>query len=595
MRERLQQLRERLVEFWTRMSKRQRIISVVAASVLPLGIIAAIVFLIFNATTPKMDTLYNDLSGEDASAIIEELEKENIKYELEDDGKRIMVPGEEISATRINMAGKGLPAGGTAGYELFDQTKLGVTDFVQKINNLRALQGELKRTIDGLDAVEESRIMINQPEESLFVTEQKPASASVALKLHKKKSLTPDQIRGIMNLVASSLKGMKPGNVTIIDSSGNLLSDVEKKKDEQQRIQMTELQLRQKAEIEDRYQKKITSYLNKVFGEDNVVVAVTAELDFSKTKKEDVVYKPLAEGYEAGVIRSQQSISEKYLGTGTVPEIGVPGTTSNIPGYKGLAEGNAEYQRDELTTNYEVTELRTTQEKAQGEIKHLAIGVILDEKDVRKLYRWEYKSFDTSKSEQERAKKFDEELKYVAEEGGGVEAAPEPYTRRQDVINAVKANVRAALNIQDGQVTEDLIRQNALSGGNPIPDQIDVQIIRFFEKPGKMSPADLAEKEAAHRRLMQKIWIGVIILAILVMGLLSFFALRNAVVPEEIEEEEPFEEEMVEEIIPAEELGIPELTDEQRTREKIREEVLRMIHDDPEGAALIVRSWLFDE
>ncbi len=539
MKERFRILRQNLQEMWTKMTERNRKIVLGAAAALGVGIIAAIVFLVVSAQKPGMSVLYSNLSGNDAHAIVETLQKDGVKYEIADDGKTIKVPENKVPETRINMAAEGLPTGGTAGFELFDETRLGVTDFTQKVNLRRALQGELQRTIVGLDAVESARVMIVQPEPSLFVTEQQEPSASVAVKLKDpKEGLSDEQINGIMNLVASSIEGMSAKNVTIIDSNGNLLSDLEEKKKDAEKLAMTALQLKQKREIEELYKRDIIEYLAKVFGEENVVVMVKAELDFSKTKKENIVYEPIRPGADAGVIRSEQLIDEKYLGTGTVPEIGVPGTTSNIPGYKGLAEGNAEYKRTEETRNYEITEYRTWQEKAQGDIARLQVAVILNEGLSNK-------------------------------EGEQYPRAP--------LIRDVEENLFSAANLDRNR-----------------GDSVDVKVFNFKMDEQTGAVRDLAAAEAKRRYIIRLISYIIAGLAILAMLILGWIALKNVVVPEELPEEE-MEEDIIEEPVPVEELDIPELTSEQRMREKILEEVLRMINDDPEGAALIVRSWMFDE
>jgi len=247
---------------------------------------------------------------------------------------------------------------------------------------------------------------------------------------------------------------------------------------------------------------------------------------------------------DKGIVRSEQLIEEKYLGTGTVPEIGVPGTTSNIPGYKGLAEGNAEYNRSEETRNYEVTRLLDKKQKNQGDIRRLSVAVMLNE-DL---------SYDRNKGE------------------GG--AAATYLTRRR--INDIIANVTAAANLDPAR-----------------GDMVSVIPIKF--KPGIQGTR--AEYEFNQKMEKIKYWtfVGLILASIIGIVILSLFALRASVVKEEVPEEPVVTEEVIEEPIPVEELLVPELTEEQRTREKIKEEVLRMINDDPEGAALIVRSWLFSD
>ncbi|MEW6201968.1 MAG: flagellar basal-body MS-ring/collar protein FliF [bacterium] len=530
MRERITFLLNSAKEFWNKLNRQQRLIIGLAGVAVPLCIIAALVFILTRAAAPAFTTLYKDLDAEDAAAIVEELKKSNTQYQLAENGSTIKVPAKEVFETRLEMASAGLPSRGIAGYELFDRTRLGVTDFTQQVNFQRALEGELSRTVMGLEEVEDARVMVVLPEPTLFVTEKEKATASVALKLKKGKELNEEQIQGIVHLVSHSVKGLDPKDITVVDSHGNLLSElINKKRDLREKMQLTEFQIKVKERIEQTYTDKIQRALSKVLGEENMVVLVTAELDFDVHTTTNEVYEPVVGG-DKGIVRSEQEIEEKYLGTGTVPEIGVPGTTSNIPGYKGLAEGNAEYLRTEATRNYEITKKVDEIKKNQGDIERLSVAVMLNE-DVKEL------------------------------------------TRRK--IAEITSNVSAAANL-------DLARG----------DQVSVISIKF--KPSPLRDLMLAQEK--FRQRMKYIYMGLIFLALLFIAILSLIAIRSAVVPEEKPPEvEEIEEEVLEEAIPVEELLVPELTDEQRMREKIREEVMRMINEDPEGAALIVRSWLFEE
>lgn len=535
MRQRFDQLVKSIKEFWAKLNRRQQIVLTLAAIIIPLSLAAGVVFLVTRSgATSGYAALYTNLESEDAAAIIEELKKENTPYQLEEEGRVIKVPRKELYEKRLELAKKGLPAMGVAGYELFDKTRIGLTDFTQKVNYQRALEGELTRTIMGMEEIESARVMIVMPEEELFINEKEPASASVALKLKKGKELNEDQIMGIIHLVAHSVKGLDPKGITVVDSHGNLLSDIlSEKRDMREKMQMTEFQMKLKSQIEDRYEKKIQKALAKVLGDENTVVVVTAELDFDIHKTTNEVYEPVVG--DRGIVRSEQEIAEKYLGTGSVPEIGVPGTTSNIPGYKGLAEGTAEYNREEATRNYEITKKVDEINKNQGDIRRLSVAVMLNEK-----------------------------VESLQTEG--------EINRRK--IAEIRENVSAAANLDYNR-----------------GDKVSVISVNFASPPLK----DLALAQEKFRQRMKYIYLGLIVATLLIMALLTFFALRRVVSPEEEREDLIIPEDAyLEEPVPVEELLVPELTDEQRMREKIREEVLRMINDDPEGAALIVRSWLFE-
>jgi flagellar M-ring protein FliF len=543
MRERFEAIKNYALEFWKKTNTNQRRAAIGIGAALVVAIVTLVVILSLRAGMPSYEPLFTNLESGDANTIVQELKKSNTPYKLEADGTAILVDKKAVLEKRLELASKGIPSKGTVGYELFDQTRLGVTDFTQKVNLQRAKEGELSRTIMGLDVVEKARVMIVQPEPSLFVDTQEKSTASVALKLKGNKKLDEDQIRGIVHLVAASIEGLDPKNVTVVDSEGNILSDIDEKQQLAEKMKLTQLQLQHKKLIEDLYQEKIYKALSKVLGEENCVVVVSAELDFDVHTTEDEIYKPVVG--DNGVVRSEQLIEEKYLGTGTVPEIGVPGTTSNIPGYKGLAEGNAEYNRSEETRNYEITRLIDKKQKNQGDIRRISVAVMLNE-----------------------------DLTFGDTRQAGTAQAATYLTRRR--INDIIANVTAAANLDPTR-----------------GDMVSVIPIKF--QPGVQGIRDLYKDQLRRQRIQQIAYIILIIISIIGIFLLSYFALKSSVVKEEVPEEQMIEEELIEEPVPVEELLMPELTEEQRTREKVKEEVLRMINDDPEGAALIVRSWLFSD
>ncbi|MEW5945108.1 MAG: flagellar basal-body MS-ring/collar protein FliF [bacterium] len=532
MRERVNTIVKSVRDFWGRLNRRQQIITLLGAAAVAVTLLAAVVFVLTRAAGPRYGVLFTELDTEDASAIIGRLGDARTPYKLMDEGRTILVPEKQVLERRMDMASAGLPAKGVAGYELFDRTRLGITDFTQQVNYQRALEGELARTIMGLEEVESARVSVVMPEDTLFITEKEPSTASVALKLRKNKELTEEQIRGIIHLVAHSVKGLEPKNITVVDSHANLLSEMlTKKKDMREKMELTEFQLKMKERIEETYSRKIQKALTKVLGEENAVVVVTAELDFDVHTTTNEVFEPVVG--DKGIVRSEQEIEEKYLGTGTVPEIGVPGTTSNIPGYKGLAEGTAEYLRSEATRNYEITKKVDEIQRNPGDIRRLSVAVMLNEE-------------------------ISDDLE---------------ITRRK--LAEIRENVVAAANL-------DFVRG----------DKVSVISIKFTPRP---TLADRQRQQEEFQRRMKYIYMGLLALSLLMIVILSIIAIRRSVVPEEKPPEIPEpEEERLEEPVPVEELLVPELTDEQRMREKIREEVLRMISDDPEGAALIVRSWLFE-
>src|SRR5476649_1865986 len=188
------------------------------------ALIGFFAFFIMRVTTPQMTTLLTDLSAEDSSGIIKDLERQAIPYELRNDGAVIMVPKDKVTRLRMKLAEAGLPKGGGVGYEIFDKTDaLGTTSFVQNVNHLRALEGELSRTIRALDRVQAARVHLVMPERPLFSRDKVEPSASIVLKVRG--TLEPQQVRAIRHLVASAVNGLKPQRVSIIDETGKLLAD----------------------------------------------------------------------------------------------------------------------------------------------------------------------------------------------------------------------------------------------------------------------------------------------------------------------------------------------------------------------------------
>src|SRR3984885_5340800 len=189
-----------------------------------IALIGFFVFLIMRVTTPQMTPLFTDLAYEDSAAIVKELDRQAVPYELRDDGNIVMVPKDRVARLRMAFAEGGLPKGGGIGYEIFDKSEvLGTTSFVQNINQLRALEGELARTIRGLDRVQAARVHLVLPERPLFSRDKVEPSASIVLRVRG--ALEPQQIRAIRHLAASAVNGLKPQRVSIVDEAGNLLAD----------------------------------------------------------------------------------------------------------------------------------------------------------------------------------------------------------------------------------------------------------------------------------------------------------------------------------------------------------------------------------
>ncbi|RMG40490.1 MAG: flagellar M-ring protein FliF [Candidatus Dadabacteria bacterium] len=347
--------------------------------VFPLLIIGSVVGIIYVANwanRPDYAVLYSNLEPADAAAVVEALKNQKIKYEVRGDGSTIAIsPPSMVHELRLSLASEGIPKGGVVGLEIFDATEFGTTSFQEKIKFIRAIQGELERTISSLEAVQTARVHITQPEKSVFAKRASEATASVMLRLRPGAKLEKKQIKGIANLVAGSVEGLEPSNVTIIDVYGNLLTSVEEE-EEELGADATRLQYQQ--QVERSYVKRIEQMLQKVLGPGKVIARVTAELDFSSNEREEESFDPGGQ-----VIRSERSVEE---GTGASQRGGVPGVVSNLGNDANLLAppgSNPETSsRRESVRNYEVSRAVTRISHPRGTLKRLSVAVLVDGKYV---------------------------------------------------------------------------------------------------------------------------------------------------------------------------------------------------------------------
>lgn len=358
--------------FWQETSPRVRVLIVVG------GVTFVFLFIYFISLSSRVnyDVLFSNLSPQDASAITSKLKEMGESYKLAEGGSAILVPKDRVYELRLLMAGQNLPSGGGVGFEIFDKTSLGTTDFVERINYQRALQGELARTISSLSNVEYARVHIVLPRERLYAAESIPPQAGVVLKLKPGSMMTKNEITAIARLVASSVEGLKPEQVTIVDTSGNLLSrglfDGDKEASTLEESFYLEVKDRLERTIEDRIQ----SMLIGVLGPNKAIVRASAELDLTQLKTSKEIFSPVVE--EKGVIKREQRLKEEYEGQGTVG--GIPGVSSNIPGYEIMTgTSNASiYNKQQTNIDYEVNrEVQEILEKP-GKIKKLSIAVVID-------------------------------------------------------------------------------------------------------------------------------------------------------------------------------------------------------------------------
>ena len=363
---------KQIIAFFNKLNKQQRI--VIIGSIV--AVVAIISFLIvFNSTSSKPKNnyaiLFENLKPQDAALIVQYLDKKNIPYVIPEDGV-IEVPKDKVSKLRLDIASQGLPKSSTVGFELFDKNSFGATDFEERIRYLRALEGELQKTIEAIDAVESAKVNIAIPKESVFVSKQVPPSASVLIKLKPNMILTPKQIQGIKYLVASAVPRLKPENVKIVDQYGNPLGENDELT---QNNELLKTEMFYKKRLEKGLEEKIVSILAPIVGGKNKVVAkVNVDLDFSQVKSKSTIYDP------NNVVRSEQTIEESKIGTKPKQVGGVPGAVSNIGPVQGMKNNNVveKYNKSEATTNYEISTTVKDVKEPLAKIKRITAAVVVD-------------------------------------------------------------------------------------------------------------------------------------------------------------------------------------------------------------------------
>lgn len=334
--------------------------------------IAGLISLIVLSQRPDYQTLFSNLNEEDASSIVTRLKELKIPYRIEAGGSRITVPSEKVYETRLTLAGEGLPQGSGVGFEIFDKTGFGVTEFVQKVNYRRALQGELSRTIKQLSEVENARVHIVIPEKSLFTENQERGKVSVVLTLKPGKHLAKNQVEGIIHLASSSVEGIAPSDVTVVDNHGSILSDA----NEGSPAQASSSNMEYQRTVEKDLENRIQTMLEKVVGSKKAIARVSAAIDFKQVEKTEERFDP-----DGSVIRSEQRVQERSTGA-AMASAGVPGVASNLPGGQGansMPEGQApSSQRQNETINYEISKVVSRVIEPVGTVQKLSVAVLVD-------------------------------------------------------------------------------------------------------------------------------------------------------------------------------------------------------------------------
>ncbi|MBP2167153.1 flagellar M-ring protein FliF [Erwinia toletana] len=419
-------------------------------------VIAVVIAMVLWAKAPDYRVLYNNLTDEDGGAIVTQLTQMNVPYRFEENGGALMVPAEKVHELRLRLAQQGLPKGGAVGFELLDKEKFGISQFSEQVNYQRALEGELARTIETFGPVKSARVHLAMPKPTLFVREQKSPSASVTLNLQPGRALDEGQISAVVHMVSSSVAGLPPGNVTVVDQAGRLLTRAEAAGRD-----LNDAQLKYTTDVENRYQQRIEAILGPIVGQTNVHAQVTAQIDFDSREQTDEQYKPNTDPSNAAIRSRQSSVSEQLGGQSAG---GVPGALSNqpapantapistqntAPAANGTANANGNNAnnpnnanaaattsansaravpsntRKDDTTNYEVDRTILHTKMNVGNVKRLSVAVVVN-------YRADDKGKEIALNEQQIKQIEDltrEAMGFSTDRGDSVNVVNSPFTQ----------------------------------------------------------------------------------------------------------------------------------------------------------------------
>ena len=484
--------------------------------------------------------LYAGLDSKDAAAVVEKLNEMKIKYKLEDNGTTISIPAELKDSTRLKLAAENIPRG-ESGFELFEQSSFGETQTDKKVKYQAALQGELARSIQSLEKIKAAKVNLALPEETLFSDNQQETKASVVINTRDDERLTPKEVQAITNLVANSVKDLKPENVVIVDQNGNLVSD-DLPLDVSNVGDVVKMHLTMKREFEKEKEEAIQTMLDKVLGKDNSVVRVNAELDFNDREQVDERFTHDPEGR---FVVSEHIMKDSGTSTGTAP-INVPGTDTNIPQYQEVNTegGTSTWDKSDKTVNYENNRTETHTRFSLGDVQ----------------YDYLTASIFINRAGTENANIGDSE---------------------EEKIEKIRSIVATACGLRENRRDENV----------RLEENISVAFIDFYTEPEpEAGPGGALQKFAATPYAPWMLAFIAVLLIILVWLVVSQRRLK-------VGKEDDLDgfETIVDETINIEDIINHNLTPEEKERQKIREEVERLIDENPENASQVIKVWLLED
>lgn len=367
-----------IVDLWGRLNFSQRL-TVSGAALATLALLGASIYF---GSQEEYGVLFSDLKNSDAQAIVEKLKTGSVPYRLSAGGSTISVPGDRVTEMRLQLAGSGVLSGGHVGFDLFDRNSFGATDFTQRVNYQRALEGELARTLEGMDEVESARVHVTASRESIFTDKVQPSKASVVLRIRQGRELSRERTDSVINLLASAVEGLDPRDISVMDSRGRVLAapdhDGARAKSGASQFNAN-LEVRQRLESE--MAARIVELLEPVVGTGRVRANVAADIDFSQIESTAEKYDP-----QSSVIRSQQTSQESRNSNGRV-QGGVAGARANDPTVQPDPAAqptptppSGGDQRTASTTNYEIDKTITHTLNGTGKLTRLSASVVLDHK-----------------------------------------------------------------------------------------------------------------------------------------------------------------------------------------------------------------------
>jgi flagellar M-ring protein FliF len=430
------------------------------------GLLLFFIFVSLRVSTPDMKLLYSDLSTSDSSAMAGKLQSSNIPFDISADGTRLMVPEKEVGRARILLAESGLPNGGSMGYEIFDKDAgFGTTNFVQNINQTRALEGELARTISSLQGVKSARVHIVLPQRELFSRATQSSSASVFLGLRPGGGIEKSQIAAIQSLVSSAVPGLKTSNVSIIDNTGTLLA---RGGDEEVNL-MTMKTEEMRRNYEDTLTGKVEDQVGRIVGYGNVRATVTAEINFDRISTNEELFDPEKQVVRSSQITSENSKEQEGGGDEVGVETNLPGAGEDLLGTGPSNESN----RTEEVTNFEISKTVRSTVREVGEIKRLSVAVVVDGR---------YKPAEKPAAEGEDAKEEEKDAK--------PEMVYEP--RSQQELDQITALVKSSVGFDEARGDKiEVVNMQFAAVETDQGDYTDERMLFGFDKNKLLDVAEI--------------------------------------------------------------------------------------------------------